>query len=163
MRAAMQPVPVARGFTVVELLVVLAMIALLAALAMPALDNVLAAQRLRAAGTDLMSALLVARSEAVKRNVQVQVMPRAGDAWGTGWRVVVVGVDEVIDDRTSPGHRVEVTRAPARVVYDGNGRLVTFGVARVELMDAERAPGVHGRCITVTASGLPRITQGACA
>ena len=72
---ALDPRGELRGFTAVEALTVLAVIAMLAAIALPSLANVLASQRLRAAGTDLMSSLLLARSEAIKRNAQVEVAP----------------------------------------------------------------------------------------
>jgi len=51
-----------RGFTAIELLVVLSIVAVLAAVALPSLANVVTNQRLRAAGTDMMSSLLMARS-----------------------------------------------------------------------------------------------------
>ena len=50
----------------------------LAALALPDLSNLLVNQRLRAAGTDLMSSLIVARSEAIKRNAPVEIRPAGG-------------------------------------------------------------------------------------
>ena len=57
-----------RGFTLVELVTVIAIIAVIATIAMPDLSNLLVNQRLRGAATDLMSSLIVARSEAIKRN-----------------------------------------------------------------------------------------------
>ena len=55
--------------------VVMSLVAIVAAVAMPNLDTALTNQRLRDAATDLVSALLLARSEAIKRGVQVQVAP----------------------------------------------------------------------------------------
>ena len=152
-----------RGFTAVEALTVLAIIAVLAAIAVPSLANILAGQRLRAAGTDLMSSLLLARSEAIKRNAQVAVSPRTAGDWKSGWRVAVVTTDEQVDRKEALGLRVDVPVAPADVVYQRNGRLGIAGVVRIEFRDQENRVGVESRCVTIHPSGLPRLKRGACA
>ena len=153
----------ARGFTVVEALTVLAVVAVLAAIAMPSLANVLAGQRLRAAGTDLMSSLLLARSEAIKRNAQVVVAPRSAGDWKTGWRVATVNTDEQVDRKEPLGLRVDVALAPATLVYERNGRLGVVGVTQFEFRDSESQPGVQARCVLIDPSGLPRLQIGGCA
>ena len=152
----------ARGFTLVEGMVVLAVVAVLAAIALPSLSNVLAAQRLRAAGTDLVSSLLVARSEAIKRKARVEVEPRAPGDWTSGWRVATAASDEQIDRREPTGLRVAVARAPANVVYERNGRLAAVGITQFEFRDAERQPGIDPRCVTIDPSGLPKLEIGGC-
>ena len=152
-----------RGFTAVEALTVLAVIAILAAIALPSLANILASQRLRAAGTDLMSSLLLARSEAIKRNAQVEVAPRTAGDWKSGWRVATVATDEQVDRKEALGVRVEVSIAPASIIYQRNGRLGVVGVAQVEFRDSEHQAGVHARCVTIDPSGLPRLQVGDCA
>ena len=149
------------GFTAVEALTVLAVIAIGAAIAIPSLADVLAAQRLRAAGTDLMSSLLVARSEAIKRNAQVGLAPR-GAEWTTGWRVATVATDEQVDGKDPLGVHVAVVAPPA-IVYQRNGRLAVAGTTQVEFRDSEGRPGVKARCVSIDPSGLPRLTIGACA
>ena len=151
-----------RGFTAVEALTVLAVIAVLAAVALPSLANVLAGQRLRAAGTDLMSSLLLARSEAIKRNAQVVVAPRSAGDWKSGWRVATVATNEQVDRKEALGVRVDVAVAPLSIVYERNGRLGIAGVAQVEFRDSEGHPGVHARCVLIDPSGLPRLQVGGC-
>lgn len=152
-----------RGFTAVEALTVLAVIAVLAAIALPSLASVLASQRLRAAGTDLMSSLLLARSEAIKRNTQVEVAPRNAGDWAAGWRVATVSTDEQVDRKEALGVRVDVSLAPASIVYQRNGRLAVAGLTQVEFRDSENQAGVHARCVTIDPSGLPRLQIGECA
>lgn len=152
----------ARGFTLVEALTVLAVIAVLATVAMPMLANVLAGQRLRAAGTDMMSSLLVARSEAIKRNAQVVVAPRNAGDWTSGWRVAALATNEQVDRKEALGLRVDVSLAPARIVYERNGRLGVGGVAQLEFRDSESHPGVQARCVSIDPSGLPRLSVGPC-
>jgi type IV fimbrial biogenesis protein FimT len=151
-----------RGFTVVEALTVLAVVAILVSIALPSLANVLASQRLRAAGTDLMSSLLLARSEAIKRNAQVEVAPRAAGDWKSGWRVATVATDEQVDRKEALGVRVNVSLAPASIVYERNGRLGVAGFAQVEFRDSENQAGVRARCVTIDPSGLPRLQLGEC-
>jgi type IV fimbrial biogenesis protein FimT len=151
-----------RGFTVVEAMTVLAVVAILVSIALPSLANVLASQRLRAAGTDLMSSLLLARSEAIKRNAQVEVTPRAAGDWKSGWRVATVATDEQVDRKEALGVRVNVSLAPASIVYERNGRLGVAGFAQVEFRDSENQAGVRARCVTIDPSGLPRLQLGEC-
>ena len=75
------------GHTLLELLAVLAMAALLAAAAMPGLQQVLARQQVRAAATDLFSAIELTRAQAMARGQRVLLMPAGpgGTDWGTGW------------------------------------------------------------------------------
>jgi type IV fimbrial biogenesis protein FimT len=150
------------GFTLVELLTVLTMLAILAAIAMPSLANVMAGQRLRAAGTDLVSSLLLARSEAIKRNAQVQVAPQTAGDWTSGWRVTTVATNEQVDKKNVLGFRVAVALAPATIVYERNGRLTAAGTVQVEISDSAHAPGVVARCLTIDPSGLPRVDMGTC-
>jgi type IV fimbrial biogenesis protein FimT len=152
----------AGGFTLVELLTVMVMVAILAAIAMPGLSNLLASQRLRAAGTDLVTSLLVARSEAIKRKARVEVAPKADGQWTSGWRVATVAGDEQIDAAEPTGLRVKLASAPDRVVYESSGRLAVVGIAQFELVDSKSEPGVEGRCVTIDPSGLPKLDKGAC-
>jgi type IV fimbrial biogenesis protein FimT len=152
-----------RGFTAVEALTVLAVVAVLAAIALPSLANVLASQRLRAAGTDLMSSLLLARSEAIKRNARVEVAPRTPGDWKSGWRVATVSTNEQVDRKEALGVRVHVSLAPVSIVYERTGRLGVAGFAQVEFRDSENQAGVKARCVTIDPSGLPRLEVGECA
>lgn len=150
------------GFTLVEALVVVVIVAILAAVAMPSLSSALANQRLRAAGTDLVSTLLLARSEAIKRGAQVQVAPLAAGDWNSGWRVVATGTGEQVEKTEALGHWVEVDLAPATISFERNGRLSVIGSTRVEFRDSAGATGVASRCVTVDPSGMPRLVASAC-
>ena len=76
----------AAGFTLVELLIGLVILSILVAIAAPSFSTALAQQRLRQASNELRSTVAVARSEAVKRNAEVELRARSG-GWSTGWCV----------------------------------------------------------------------------
>ena len=150
----------AAGFTLPELLAVIAIVAIGALIAMPSLRDALVAQRVRAAATDLTSSLLLARSEAIKRRGQVRVEPRTVDDWTTGWQVVGVADGDQIDRKDHLGEGVQVGRAPGGIVYERNGRLTSPGLVRVEIADPDSA--LRTRCVTIDPSGLPRLATGLC-
>src|SRR4030095_6508953 len=151
-----------RGMTLVELAIAITLVAILATIAMPNLTATLANQRLRAAGTDLVSALMIARSEAIKRNAQVEVAPIIRRDWKSGWRVQTVDSGEQVDRKDALGFRVEVGLAPDTIVYERTGRLTIAGTTQVEFRDSETGSKLSPRCVSVDPSGLPRLEMGSC-
>ena len=152
-----------RGFTAVELVVVIAIVTVLAALALPDLSNLLVNQRLRSAGTDLMSSLIVARSEAIKRNGPVEIRPASGTDWTQGWIVSATASNEQLDKRNPLGSNVAVSLAPAFITYQHNGRLTAAATNKVQFNDNRSGSGLAPRCVVIYPSGLPKLSLGACA
>jgi type IV fimbrial biogenesis protein FimT len=151
-----------RGFTSTELLTVVTIVGTLSILALPNLTAVVENNRLRAAGTDLMSSVLLARSEAIKRNGQVQILPSSGSDWTSGWRVQVVATGAQLDKKNTIGSQVQVTGAPESIVYDHSGRLTTPGTSQVQFQDPESRTYAKARCLAIDSSGLPKLSVGSC-
>ena len=151
------------GFTAIELLTVMAIIAIIAAIAMPDLSNLLVNQRLRAAGTDLMSSLIVARSEAIKRNGPVEVRPASGTDWTQGWVVQATASNEQLDKKNPLGSNVTVSLAPASIAYQHNGRLTSATTNKVQFSDSRSGSALSPRCLVIDPSGIPKLILGACA
>ena len=137
-------------------MVVLAVIAVLAAIALPSLANVLAAQRLRAAGTDLVSSLLIARSEAIKRKTRRSRWRRLPPRLDVRLARCDCRHGRTDRPREPPGVRVAVALAPANIVYERTGRLTVVGTTQVEFRDGERKAGIEAF------AGVCRSTRAAC-
>lgn len=82
------------GFTLVEMMVVVALFAILQSMAVPAFTNFMDSMRLNSSVNSLFSSLTLARSEAIKRNSRAVVCKSGtGDAcnatggWEQGWIV----------------------------------------------------------------------------
>jgi type IV fimbrial biogenesis protein FimT len=80
--ALMQSPRSQRGLTIIELMVVVGVVAVLAALAAPSLRDLMARQRVAAINAELMTDLQFARSEAVARNRDVYVTFRIDNLAG---------------------------------------------------------------------------------
>lgn len=81
---------VAKGFSLIELMIVLAIIAIGAAIAVPSYQSSIASNRKTSAANNLLGVLQFARSEAVIRRKQIKVCASAdgtscsGTDWSTG-------------------------------------------------------------------------------
>lgn len=82
----MFPHPDHRGFTLIELMVSISVLAVLMAIATPSMQEVLMNSGATAQGNSLIGSLNNARSEAVKTGVAVRLTP-VGGSWNNGWVV----------------------------------------------------------------------------
>jgi type IV fimbrial biogenesis protein FimT len=78
-----------KGFTLIELMITLAILAIVLGLAAPAMSDFVIRQRVSGQASELMLALAMARSEAVKQGADIAVLPatNAGTGWTDGWCV----------------------------------------------------------------------------
>ena len=77
------------GFTLIELMVTIAIVGVLVSIAIPSFNTNISNSRLTGYANDLVGALNLARSEAVKRGVQVTILRNGNTAsnWDAGWTV----------------------------------------------------------------------------
>ncbi|WP_305073698.1 GspH/FimT family pseudopilin [Propionivibrio sp.] len=143
-----------QGFSLVELMVVVAVLAILASLAVPSFQELIAAQRVRAAASALYESLLLARSEAIKRNSSVTLSPNSSDL-SNGWSVLLADGTTSVRTQESLG---SVTFSPASPAlgYTALGRL--SGSTQIITVAAEGT--LKQRKVRAEASGRICVAEG---
>lgn len=148
-----------RGFTIVELMITVAIAAILAGVAFPSFQYTIANSQVRTAATDVHMSLLLARSEAIKRNSDVVI--ERGAAWKDGWDVksgstVIRSWDSpgdiAIDCYTDTGGS---TNCSSTVTFKRAGRAESYVEYRVYDNNNNNIPA---RCVIVSLSGRAGVT-----
>lgn len=138
------------GFTAIELLVTVSVLAILAALAGPSFKSLIDRWRVRSALESMQSTLYLARSEAIKRGgrVAIQKLPKTTpdctlasttEEWGCGWFVFS---DENSDGKwqaTEERLQTVVTPTNINVIHKGGGQSIK--VDRYGMMSGLNAKG----------------------
>lgn len=153
----------AHGFTMLELLVTVAVATILITIAIPSFMHMLAANQRQTIVAELISSLTYARSEAIARNVKIEICPGtdtndcAAGNWDQGWIVVAKPDPDTILQQHSalpPEFDLNSSEFADGIVYLPSGRAVNSGhfalCAGSEL---------QGRKITVSFTGRPHVTD----
>jgi type IV fimbrial biogenesis protein FimT len=80
-----------RAFTLTELMITVAVAAILMAIALPNMRYTIFDNRMTSKTNELIGALNFARTEAITRRRVIQVQPvtvTAGNEWGAGWKIM---------------------------------------------------------------------------
>jgi type IV fimbrial biogenesis protein FimT len=158
------------GFTMIELLVTIAILAILLSIAVPSFIMIVQDSRLVGQTNELVTSLNYARSEAIKRGVRVSVCSRFDNTtcaavvnWDSGWLVFVDPINFGVRD---PGETVLQVRQPLEngntlrtnglpgVTYQSSGFSGNAGTFR--LCDSRGI--TSGRAIAVSLQG--RVSTG---
>ena len=140
-----------RGFTLIELMIVLTIAGVLAVIAAPSMTEMIAGVRLRSAASDMLASMLYARSEAVKRGSSATIVPNGGD-YATGWNVLV-GTTVLKTVQAPTG--VDAISA-GTITYGGNGRLTGTAAFDLQIKNSTY-PKVQMRCVKADLSGKPYV------
>jgi type IV fimbrial biogenesis protein FimT len=147
------------GFTLIELVTAITIMAVLAGLAAPSFSSFIANQRIRNVSFDLMAALMLARSEAVTRNGDVSFV-KTGDDWSAGWKVKF-GTNDILNQQALSNLSITDSADLSTITYGKDGRANT-GATRFTIAPSSETSGVSARCISIGTSGLPSSRVGAC-
>jgi type IV fimbrial biogenesis protein FimT len=166
------------GYTLLELLVTVSVLAIAVAAAGPAVSGFVETNRVAARVNDLVSSLNFARSEAVTRGQPVSACPAnasrtacAGTTdWSAGWLVFtdasgiagsVDGVDEILRviKPLTTGERLSSV-ATRDVRYLPTGFLAA--AAGPFTLSTRSCSGEHARRIAITPQGRPQVSPVSC-
>lgn len=160
------PAPRARGFTLTELLVTMAISALLLALATPSFQQLRREAALRTAASQTLAALHLARRLALARGQSVSVCPTVDGQrcafGGTRW-VLFANAPGGSESRLDSGDQVLRTwQLPAGVEVGGSRGYAAFqprpgAAATVTFEFSYRGSPGAGRSIVVSQTGRPRL------
>lgn len=161
------------GFTMVEVMIAVAVLAILLGLALPSFQGSMRSNRVATSSNEMLASLSLARTEAIRGLGPAGVCASADGAtcsattnWANGWIVWR-------DDRAAggvvvrttvryiqPKQRMAITGPNAGVRFTTQGRSQT-GAEQIGVAASDAAS--VARCVLLNASGQSRITQGACA
>lgn len=161
--AACRPHPIrGRGFTLIELMVTLTVLGIMMGIGVPSFKSFIAGQKVKTATYELMSSLLLARSEAVKRNTNVALTPASATAWAGGW-TLGTGTLTLLQQQAFDGVTItpKDTSTPATAIS-----LSSLSFAATGRLSAKAYFEVVGtsatKCVKIDPSGIPSSIQGAC-
>lgn len=159
-----------RGFTLIELMVAIAMVAILSAVAAPSFSDMMVRSAIRSASSDLGADLNVARAEAIRIGGRVTICPRTsptamtcGSDWAQGWLVfreagaanigTFEGSDRLLREHAGIHRDLTLTRTGGgALTFLASGALQNLsGVPGAQMQI--RAPGQKGRNLEVSVIG----------
>lgn len=167
--------PTSHGFTLLELMVSIALLAILITLGIPSFSSIIRNNQASADSNSFVTGLNLARSEAVKRNTEVRLSPIQGiitngnTQWSQGWLVWTdsnnnnsVDTAEIIRRFDAIGGELGGERALIRFAADGslanpgNNSALAFALTPHGCQINEK------RLITISATGHVATSRGTC-
>ena len=150
------------GFTLIEAMVVVALVAILSAVAAPSFRSFIGTMNAKSAAFDLIGDLTVARSEAIKLNQNATVMPVGGN-WAQGWSVSASGATVRTRPALSSSLSISGLGSGAGVTFGPNGRLANdTATANLTWSISSTTSGVTARCVVISPTGSARSKSGTC-
>ncbi|SPE19370.1 Tfp pilus assembly protein FimT-like protein (fragment) [Burkholderiales bacterium] len=160
----------ARGVTAVEVMIVVAILAVIMAMAGPTFSVFVGKNGNTAAESEFVNALNFTRSEALRRGTPVVITasaPVAGNGFGNGWTIWVDANANGIRDVGEPVVRSRIAFTNGVVLGDGTVTQIAFnqqgyltsGAALQVKSCSSAAPGTTGYLVTILPGGITDVQQ----
>lgn len=157
-----------RGFTLIELMVTIALLTFLLTIAYPGFVAMLANLRVRSVADGVLSGLQHARGEALKRNQEVTFRFDPATGVGGGWQVLLPDTTAIQSKAAAEGGAVEAQMAGGNVdvVFDNLGRrsqpaappaVLNIDITHPTVAACEPAGSVRCLRVTVALGGEVRL------
>jgi type IV fimbrial biogenesis protein FimT len=155
------------AFTLIELMVTLLVLAILFGAAVPSFREFTRNNRVIAAQNNLVTAMSLARSEAIRRSSDVVVCASnaantacsAGADWVNGWLVRDVVQDKTLQVFQAPGGEVTATGTVPKLTYQPIGTVATGGSITLKRYGCS---GSKAHRVTVLVVGTPQAETVGC-
>lgn len=165
-----------RGFTLVELMTILAVVGVLLTVATPALQQFSNNSRQTGAVNDFISSMHIARNTAITTNARVTMCASAGGtacelvAWNQGWIVftdqnsnrLVDGADSIVGTSSGiNGLAIQSGQFPSFLAYRPTGRAMTVSVTgnAGQFTICDKRGANHAKAVIVDLSGRPQNSE----
>jgi prepilin-type N-terminal cleavage/methylation domain-containing protein len=157
------------GFTLIELMVTVLVGGIVLAIGLPSFADFTKSNRLAAQANSVLTALHLARNEAVNRGHNMRVLPIAASTdWAPGWQVRLdVDNDGVTDAEDTVLRNYDATKKATlvgdadNVTYQSSGFVTTTSATSITLT-ADQCTAEDIRVISVKLSGLVSSARQAC-
>lgn len=157
-----RPMKSAGGFTVIELMVTMAILAIMMGLGIPSFRAFISSQKVKTGSYELMTSLVIARSEAVKRNTTVTLTPTSTSKWNQGWSVTGSGATlhtqseiQGLTVTTYTNSTCTAAGTVANIAFSNSGRTSASSCYKFTADSTSNT-----RCVKVDLTGIP--SSGSC-
>lgn len=150
-----------RGFTLIELMITVTIMAILTAMAIPSFSEVILKSTLTNQARDLMASSLMARSEAIKRNQTVTLCASrngttCGGSWTNGWIVLTTDNIVIHSHKAAPSGFL-INSALTSITFSASGLGATM--ATLTICKSTPAVGREERLLNISGTGRPSISK----
>lgn len=159
-----------KGFTLMELLIVLAILAILLVMVIPSFSDFIAKNKKNALLTDMYSSLALAQGETVKRRMAVSILPTSSSNWEQGWIIftdknrngVQDAGDELLNTLSYSDQLVQLKNSIALdyLTFKPNGLIISQPSSTTfDFFSCEKGAAKTKAAIKVKSSGNYKITH----
>ena len=146
-----------RGFTVLEVLIPIIIVGIISVLVLPSFSEMIKEQRLRQISAEFRSSVVLARSEAVKRNDYLGLVPNG--TWSDGWCVNSTTLEPFCTEysifKYGTKNNTVITSNATSVVFNDWGRTTSCPQFSVTIDNCSM-------CLAITPDGRVMSHKGQC-